>query len=814
MSAALETVPGLDLYADVVLGDREGVVYLAFGRKPHRDSRGKYEHLDWQDNVRYAWPAERDRLAADVAREVSIGEAVDIYVCPAARQRNAHHRRKGDAIPPAVLWTDLDAPPADAELYARLVAAGSLVVRSGSDEHRHLYLPLSRPVDLGTFNRLNQALAAQLGGDSKWADNSLLRMPGTLNWKSAIRDGTVIDGEPVPVEILGHTPGAHDPDELAALLGVDLSSPQASATASERARVVAEPAPDPLPSPVRRALDNPDVADRSKACGRVVEACSFSRLTEGQALSVLRTYPPAERYKNEQHMADDVARLYEKFPPPPAPTSSADSFFQGAGNGPQINGEPLSDPTEGATGHDMSAGKLPLQSFAELAAEVDAMGEPRWLIEGIWPDGDYGVLAAESKAQKTWSAIDLAVSVAAGLPWLGSIPTRRQGPVILFIGEGGKRNTVRRIRATAEHHGVDPNSLDIYVCARAPHLGDQHHLAEFAAMVEGIRPALVIVDPLYLAAAGGNLADLYAMGELLERPQRICQQYGANLQLVHHFNRKAGAVGRERMSGAGPAEWGRVLISGVVESRHTDPATKATTVVTLLDVVGGEIAEQSWRVERRIWSDDPTDLGAPLHLTVSATDVTDADTTAATPAGPKLSPAETKLLEALDPDEARSVTEIVDRIAAIHGHGLKRPTVSTGLNRLRELGLADCDEPESRFAPKLWRARNVPSPVSASPVSAPVSAADTRGDTDDASKTAGRPGVSSVSDTEPLTRRVSSVSAAYIGADTADTGRRTPTEEARPACGRCRQAADRLIAGLCPSCAYPAGDAPDNDQEN
>ena len=70
-------------------------------------------------------------------------------------------------------------------------------------------------------------------------------------------------------------------------------------------------------------------------------------------------------------------------------------------------------------------------------------------------------------------------------------------------------------------------------------------------------PKLVIVDPLYLSARGANLADLYAMGEMLEGVQRLCQEHGAALLVVTHFNRKQGA-GAGRITGAGPAEWGRV----------------------------------------------------------------------------------------------------------------------------------------------------------------------------------------------------------------------------------------------------------------
>ena len=42
----------------------------------------------------------------------------------------------------------------------------------------------------------------------------------------------------------------------------------------------------------------------------------------------------------------------------------------------------------------LPASELAVSSFGEVAARVAAAGEPRWLIEGIWPADAYGVLAA------------------------------------------------------------------------------------------------------------------------------------------------------------------------------------------------------------------------------------------------------------------------------------------------------------------------------------------------------------------------------------------------------------------------------------
>jgi hypothetical protein len=93
------------------------------------------------------------------------------------------------------------------------------------------------------------------------------------------------------------------------------------------------------------------------------------------------------------------------------------------------------------------AAPLRFQTLADLCAEVDAAGPRRWLIRGIWPAGDYGVHGAEMKAQKTWNALDGAVSVASGTPWLNAFPIDDPGPVVVFAGEGGKQSIVRRLRA-------------------------------------------------------------------------------------------------------------------------------------------------------------------------------------------------------------------------------------------------------------------------------------------------------------------------------------------------------------------------------
>jgi len=80
-------------------------------------------------------------------------------------------------------------------------------------------------------------------------------------------------------------------------------------------------------------------------------------------------------------------------------------------------------------------GGLLVEDLGAVLDRVQAAGRPGWLVEGLWPADAYGVLAAEDKAGKTWAILDLAVSVAAGRPWLGAYPCPQAGRVLVFLGE-------------------------------------------------------------------------------------------------------------------------------------------------------------------------------------------------------------------------------------------------------------------------------------------------------------------------------------------------------------------------------------------
>jgi len=350
---------------------------------------------------------------------------------------------------------------------------------------------------------------------------------------------------------------------------------------------------------------------------------------------------------------------------------------------------------------DEEAPRVPLavHDLADVLARVATAGEPKWLIDGLFPSDAYGVLGAEDKAGKTWAGLDLAVSVAAGVPWLDTFDCS-QAPVLLFLGEGGERATIRRLEAMAASKNLKLADLPLRLCFAVPRLTDREQLHAVAGEFAAHPPGLVLLDPLYLAAAGAKGSDLYAMGEILGNLQRLVQGAGAALVVLAHWNKTGTGNGADRFSGVGPGAWGRVLGSAAVEQRVTDP-DGASNVLLHWRFTGSEIADRSFRMRRRVRAESP-ELSSALTYEVL---VTLDEGTEAAAGSTGLSPSRTRVLDALRlSGEMVSTAQIGDRIADDgRGFPLKHRTIQVSLQELEGLGLVEGTEAAAGVA-RYWTA--------------------------------------------------------------------------------------------------------------
>lgn len=168
-------------YLTKLFGKGEGYVAVAYKDKGE----------SWQECT-FQYPDDRAKLIG----WVEVHKDANIFVCPALRQ--GPNRVKGDMLATRWLWADVDwdkVPEGKrAEVRDRITEVGTLVVGSGSGDNAHVYVQLDRALTSEEHYRLNTGLKDYLYADAKHADNSLLRLPGTTNWKTDAGSDVVIRG--------------------------------------------------------------------------------------------------------------------------------------------------------------------------------------------------------------------------------------------------------------------------------------------------------------------------------------------------------------------------------------------------------------------------------------------------------------------------------------------------------------------------------------------------------------------------------------------------------------------------------------------
>jgi len=196
---------------------------------------------------------------------------------------------------------------------------------------------------------------------------------------------------------------------------------------------------------------------------------------------------------------------------------------------------------------------------------------PPLLIEGILHKGSKMILGGTSKSNKSWSLLDLGLSVATGQPWWGRPCTA--APVLYINFELETWSVKKRMwslrSARPECQGklkpmhfwnLRGRNADITILR--PQL--EERLAKLAY-------GLIILDPAYKVLgnrdenANGEIADL--MNEF----EALAKASGAAIVVAHHFAKgdSTAKSAMDRMSGAGA--WARDPDTIVVLTPHEEP---------------------------------------------------------------------------------------------------------------------------------------------------------------------------------------------------------------------------------------------------
>ncbi len=175
--------------------------------------------------------------------------------------------------------------------------------------------------------------------------------------------------------------------------------------------------------------------------------------------------------------------------------------------------------------------------------ELLSIPEPQWLIEDHLHEYEIGVIYGPPNVGKSFVALDWALSIAAGLPWLETYKSM-QAPVLYLAGEGGP-SLQKRVDSWLLKHNLKPEQVPIYFQLRPIALRDEDVILDIIDALAsihtedaepGVRPGLVVVDTLSQFFMGGdeNGAD---MALFVSNLRRLSQEENLSVLIVHHTNK-------------------------------------------------------------------------------------------------------------------------------------------------------------------------------------------------------------------------------------------------------------------------------------
>ncbi len=303
-----------------------------------------------------------------------------------------------------------------------------------------------------------------------------------------------------------------------------------------------------------------------------------------------------------------------------------------------------------------------------------------WLVQDWLPEATIGFVVAPPGSYKTWLTFDVAVSVATGTPFLGKYPVQRTGPVLLiqqedFHGDIAQRLAIilqSRLDLRAEVTGNNqfevkaPPEIPIYIHPdRNLRFADQVVMDALELRIQELRPALVILDPLYSAAMTDDY--MAKSAEQMLRLKIMRDRYGCSFLVAHHTTKHANSMERSRL-------WGSQFLNALLETGwQVKRSENDNSVIVRCHFKAARNPAEDVRVEFDINTDNPPYRYHAKVLTETK------DTESGTDLNSKI------LVLLGESEKPMSINEIADAL------GVHRSTISRRMKALRKDSMVQKD---------------------------------------------------------------------------------------------------------------------------
>lgn len=251
--------------------------------------------------------------------------------------------------------------------------------------------------------------------------------------------------------------------------------------------------------------------------------------------------------------------------------------------------------------HKAPGRRVPILDLAQLQA---AAGRVKWLCKHVIPADSIGMLFGASGAFKSFVALDLALHIAHGLPWLGRKTAK--GAVLYIAAEGGA-GLWDRIDAWHRARGLKSADAHLYVVPVALDLtADAWRVVE-AAQVRGVAPVAVFVDTLSQTFSGEENSANEVAAYFRELGTRFRALWACACILVHHV----GHVATERPRGSSAIRANLDFLLGC----HRDEKEMLATLSVLKQKDGELIKDQTFSMQS--WQVGTDEDGDKVHSLVA-----------------------------------------------------------------------------------------------------------------------------------------------------------------------------------------------------
>lgn len=191
-------------------------------------------------------------------------------------------------------------------------------------------------------------------------------------------------------------------------------------------------------------------------------------------------------------------------------------------------------------------GKYPVRPAAWMASQPPM----DWIVKGVLPRADIGMIYGAPGSGKSFLAFDMAAAIARGIDWCGA--KVKQGRVVILAAEGGG-GYGKRVQAYCRQYDIDAASLDIGIINARPNIMEVDEVREIAKAIKASGGcAVLIMDTLAQVTPGANENSGEDMGRALAHARVLAEVTGAMVVLVHHSGKdqSKGSRGWSGMLGA------------------------------------------------------------------------------------------------------------------------------------------------------------------------------------------------------------------------------------------------------------------------